>query len=78
MQFALGIQELPDDDPLIAVIKRLAEGDGKIEEDVLLLEVYARPGPAVRSPRPAANRAGLALPGSSSGISNTWSASRTS
>jgi hypothetical protein len=38
MQFALGIQELPDDDPLIELMKRSAEEDGKSEEDVLLWE----------------------------------------
>jgi hypothetical protein len=60
MRFALGIQELPDDDPLIEVTKRSAEEDGKSVENVPLWEVYARPGPAVRSPRPATNRAGAA------------------
>jgi hypothetical protein len=29
VQFALGIEELPDDDPFIEAMKRLAEEDGK-------------------------------------------------
>jgi hypothetical protein len=29
VQFALGIEELPGDDPLIEAMKRLAEEDGK-------------------------------------------------
>jgi hypothetical protein len=29
VQFALGIEELPGDDPLIKAMKRLAEEDGK-------------------------------------------------
>jgi hypothetical protein len=29
VQFALGIEQLPDDDPLIEAMKRLAEEDGK-------------------------------------------------
>jgi hypothetical protein len=29
VQVALGIEELPDDDPLIEAMKRLAEEDGK-------------------------------------------------
>jgi hypothetical protein len=29
VQFALGIEELPDDDPLIEAMERLAEEDGK-------------------------------------------------
>jgi hypothetical protein len=32
VQFALGIEELPDDDPLIETMKRLAEEDGKSED----------------------------------------------
>lgn len=32
-------------------MERLAQENGKSEEDVLLWEVYVRPGPAVRSPR---------------------------
>jgi hypothetical protein len=73
MQFALGIEELPYNDPHIEVMKRLVEEDGKSEEDVLIWGVYA-----LRSPRPATNRADLALSDSSSRISNTWSAARTS
>jgi uncharacterized Zn finger protein (UPF0148 family) len=32
VQFAIGVQELPDDDPLIETMKRLAEEDGKSED----------------------------------------------
>jgi hypothetical protein len=32
VQFALGIEELPDDDPLIEAMERLAEENGKNED----------------------------------------------
>jgi hypothetical protein len=32
VQFAVGIEELPDDDPLIEAMKRRAEEDGKDED----------------------------------------------
>jgi hypothetical protein len=32
VQFAIGVEELPDDDPLIEAMKRLAEEDGKNED----------------------------------------------
>ena len=33
VQFALGIEELPDDDPLIEAVRRLAEDYDKNDED---------------------------------------------
>ena len=33
VQFAVGIEELPDDDPLIGAMKRLAEEDDEKSED---------------------------------------------
>jgi hypothetical protein len=32
VQFAIGVEELPDDDPLIEAMKRRAEEDGKKED----------------------------------------------
>src|SRR5258708_38957943 len=39
VQFAIGVEELPDDDPLIEAMKRLAKKTGKMRTDVLLWEV---------------------------------------
>jgi hypothetical protein len=33
VQFAVGIEELPDDDPLIQAMERLAEQDGEKNDD---------------------------------------------
>ena len=33
VQFAVGIEELPDDDPLIQAMKRLAEQEGEKNDD---------------------------------------------
>jgi hypothetical protein len=33
VQFALGVEELPDDDPLIEAVRRLAEDCDKTNED---------------------------------------------
>jgi hypothetical protein len=33
VQFAVGIEELPDDDPFIQAMKRLAEQDGEKNDD---------------------------------------------
>ena len=33
VQFAIGIEELPDDDPLIEAMKRRAEQDGEKDDD---------------------------------------------
>jgi hypothetical protein len=33
VQFAIGIEELPDDDPLIGAMKRRAEQDGENNDD---------------------------------------------
>jgi hypothetical protein len=33
VQFAIGIEELPDDDPFIQAMERLAEQDGEKNDD---------------------------------------------
>jgi len=33
VQFAIGIEELPDDDPLVEAMKRRAEEDGEKKND---------------------------------------------